>query len=158
MWGSKKGGSGLSRATTLVSRDTVVTGDIHFNGSLDIEGLVKGNISADPDTEALVRVVEKGRVEGEIRAPSVIISGTVEGDVHSSRQLELAPRGRVRGNVFYTMLEMAAGSEVNGKLTHVNDPAQKAGEAVEKTADPTVEVTEAARRPGQVSGAQTKVD
>ena len=51
--------------------------------------------------------------------PSVIINGVVQGDVHSSKHLELASKGRVQGNVFYTLVEMAAGSEVNGGLTHI---------------------------------------
>jgi cytoskeletal protein CcmA (bactofilin family) len=118
MLGIRKGGSG---ATTLVSEDTRLVGDLHFSGDLEIEGLVQGNIIADPGKDAVVRVVGKGRVEGEIRAPFVVINGFVKGDVYSSRQLELAARGRVEGNVYYTLVEMAAGSEVNGSLTHVDD-------------------------------------
>ena len=158
MLGSKKSGASIPGTTTLVSRHTVIAGDIHFSGNLDIEGLVQGNIIADPGKEALVRVVDKGRVEGEIRVPCVIISGTVEGDVHSSKHLELAARGRVQGNVYYTLLEMAAGSEVNGKLTHMDDSAPGTGEGRGNTADPTVAVTEAAGegRRGKITA--TKVD
>ena len=158
MLGSKKSGASIPGTTTLVSRDTVIAGDIHFSGNLDIEGLVQGNIIADPGKEALVRVVDKGRVEGEIRVPCVIISGTVEGDVHSGKHLELAARGRVQGNVYYTLLEMAAGSEVNGKLTHMDDSAPGAGEGRGNTADPTVEVTEAAGERGRGKITATKVD
>jgi cytoskeletal protein CcmA (bactofilin family) len=99
----------------------VVVGDLHFNGSLDVEGLVQGNIVAREGDESLVRVVDKGRVEGEIRSPCVLINGEVKGNVHAFRHLELAAKGRVQGNVFYSTLEMAAGSEVNGSLTHVVD-------------------------------------
>lgn len=119
MLGSKKSTFGVSGSTTLISADTVVVGDLNFSGNLDIEGLVQGNIVALPGKDALVRVVGKGRVEGEIHAPSVIINGVVQGDVHSSKHLELASKGRVQGNVFYTLVEMAAGSEVNGGLTHI---------------------------------------
>ena len=125
MLGSKKSASG---GTTLISQGTVIVGDIHFSGSLDIEGLVQGNIIAQSGTEATVKVVDKGRVEGEIQAPTVIINGTVDGDVTSTRHLELAARGRVQGNVLYALLEMAAGSEVNGSLSHC-DAASRTAEA-----------------------------
>ncbi len=121
MLGSKKSSFSVSGPTTLISKDTVVVGNLHFSGNLDVEGLVQGNIMASTEKEALVRVVDKGRVEGEIRAPSVIVNGAVEGNIHSSQHLELASRARVKGNVFYTQLEMAAGSEVNGSLTHIHD-------------------------------------
>lgn len=121
MLGSRKSSFSVSGPTTLISKDTVVVGNLHFSGNLDVEGLVQGNIMASTEKDALVRVVDKGRVEGEIRAPSVIINGAVEGDIHSSQHLELASRARVKGNVFYTQLEMSAGSEVNGSLTHIHD-------------------------------------
>ena len=123
MLGNKKPGFGISGSTTLVSRDTVIVGDIHFSGNLDIEGLVQGSIVALPDKEALVRVVHGGRVEGEVRVPSIVINGSVEGNVHSSKHLELATKGRVHGDVFYTLVEMAAGAEVNGALKHIVDAA-----------------------------------
>lgn len=127
MLGNKKSGMNVSGKTTLVSTETVIMGDIHFTGVLDIEGLIKGNIVAEPGKDALVRIIDKGRVEGEIRAPSVVINGAVEGDVYSTRQLELASKARVQGNVFYTLVEMAAGAEVNGSLTHMAESdAEKA--------------------------------
>lgn len=120
MLGSKKSAS-VSGGTTLISRDTVVIGELHFSGNLDVEGLVQGNVIAQSGKEALLRVVGKGRVEGDIRVPCVIINGEVKGNVYSSKHLELASKSRVQGNVFYTLVEMAAGAEVNGSLTHVTD-------------------------------------
>jgi cytoskeletal protein CcmA (bactofilin family) len=132
MLGSKKSVS-VSGGTTLISHDTVVAGDVHFCGNLDVEGLVQGNIIAQSGKEALLRVVGKGRVEGEIRVPRVIVNGLVTGDIYSSKHLELASKSRVQGNVFYTMVEMAAGAEVNGSLTHMTDT----GAAAENAASPT---------------------
>lgn len=124
MLGSKKSRAGSSGSTTLISHDTVVVGDVRFCGNLDVEGLVQGNIIAEPTKDALVRVIGKGRVEGEIHAPCVIINGAVKGNVHSSQQLELAAKARVEGDVFYALVEMAAGSAVNGSLTHVGADAE----------------------------------
>jgi len=151
MLGSKKGGFGAGGNTTLVSRDTTVVGDVHFTGNLDVEGVVKGNIIAQDGKDALVRVIDKGRVQGEIRVPSIVINGTVEGDVYASKHLELASKGRVKGNVHYSLLEMAAGSEVNGSLTHT----EVSEGAREKSPDPSVAVTEA--RPGKGGGGSKAV-
>jgi cytoskeletal protein CcmA (bactofilin family) len=133
MLGSKKGGVGVSGGTTIISRDTVIVGDIHFSGNLDVEGLVQGNIVAKPDSDACVRVIDKGRIEGDISAPSVVINGSIKGDVHSSAHLELASRAQVEGNVFYTLVEMAAGSAVNGSLQHVASADQAAHAAAARS-------------------------
>jgi cytoskeletal protein CcmA (bactofilin family) len=116
---NKRSRATVAGSTTLVSPDTCITGDIRFSGNLEIEGEVKGSVIAEPGQESMVRVAEAGRVEGEIRAPSVMINGAVEGSVHAGKHLELAPRARVQGDVYYALLEMAAGSEVNGRLIHV---------------------------------------
>lgn len=124
MLGSKdKGAFTSSNTTTLISSETEIIGDINFSGNLDVEGVVRGNINAvaEGSREALVRIVDKGRVEGEVRAPSVIINGEVMGDVYSSKHLELASKARVSGNVHYTLVEMAIGAEVNGSLKHTNE-------------------------------------
>ena len=137
MLGNKKS-SFSSGGTTLVATDTTVVGDIHFSGCLDIEGVVQGDIIARDGQEGLVRIIDKGRVEGEIRAPSVVVNGTVEGDVYAGEHLELAAKARVNGDVYYKLVEMAAGAEVNGALRHQDF----SGSADLRQPDPAVEVTE----------------
>lgn len=118
--------------TTLISKSTEVTGDIHFSGALEIEGKVKGNIFADDESAAEVRIRENGVVQGEITAPSIIINGFVEGDVYSSQHVELAAKATVVGNVYYNLIEMVMGSEVNGSLHHRGESKQPKRLGVDK--------------------------
>ena len=48
--------------------------------------------------------------------------------------MERAPKARVSGNVYYTLVEMAVGAEVNGSLKHVDEPDKVQGEQMGKTA------------------------
>jgi len=105
-------------STTLISKSTEIVGDLHFKGNLEIEGKVRGNILAEEGSEARVRVMEKGEVEGEIRAPSVVINGNVSGNVYSSKHVELAEKATVTGNVNYHLIEMVKGAQVNGSLVY----------------------------------------
>jgi len=107
-------------AHTLISRSTEIVGDIHFSGELIIEGRVKGNIYAEDDSDALIRIAEKGAVEGEVCVPSAIVNGLVQGDLRSAKHLELAAKAVVVGNVYYNLIEMVMGSEVNGNLMHIS--------------------------------------
>jgi cytoskeletal protein CcmA (bactofilin family) len=107
-----------TNVTTLISKATEITGDIHFTGTLEIEGRIFGNIYADDDAAASVRVRETGLVKGDIQSPLIIINGLVEGNVYSSNHIELAAKARVTGNVHYHLIEMVMGSEVNGSLSH----------------------------------------
>ncbi|SDK49262.1 bactofilin family protein [Microbulbifer yueqingensis] len=105
-----------SNHTTLIARQTEVSGDLHFRGNLVIEGTVKGNVSAHSDSDARLQVVDGGKVEGEIRVPHVVINGNVTGDVYAARHLELSAKAMVEGNVHYKLIEMVKGAQVNGSL------------------------------------------
>ncbi|MEW5249335.1 bactofilin family protein [Microbulbifer sp. 2201CG32-9] len=102
--------------TTLIARQTEVSGDLHFRGNLVIEGKVKGNVSAHSDSDARLQIVDGGMVEGEIRVPHVVINGNVKGDVYAVRHLELSSKAMVEGNVHYKLIEMVKGAQVNGSL------------------------------------------
>ncbi|MDB3994058.1 polymer-forming cytoskeletal protein [Gammaproteobacteria bacterium] len=109
-----------SPADTLVSRTTEIVGDIHFSGELIVEGRIKGSVYAEDDSSAIIRIAESGSVEGEICVPSSIINGLVQGDVRSTKHIELAKKAVVAGNVYYNLIEMVMGSEVNGNLMHIS--------------------------------------
>ena len=118
MFGSKKSTPFANGGHTLFDRAVEIHGTVKFAGTLDIEGKVFGDVIAVDGSDALVRVREQGTVEGEIRAPKVIINGMVKGDVYSSKHLELAAKAAVHGNVHYSVIEMVKGAEVNGNLIH----------------------------------------
>ncbi|MAR93296.1 MAG: polymer-forming cytoskeletal protein [Pseudomonadota bacterium] len=111
--------------TTMVAKGTVIDGDVRFEGGLLVEGTIKGNVRAEEGSEALLRLSEAGRIEGEIHVPNVVINGQVNGDVHSSAHVELAAKAVVNGNVHYHLIEMVMGAAVNGSLVH-NQAAQPA--------------------------------
>jgi cytoskeletal protein CcmA (bactofilin family) len=133
VWGKKEKSMGFaSGSTTLISKSTELVGDIHFNGNLEIEGRVRGNIYAEEGSDARVRIMEKGLVEGEICVPTIVINGSVNGDVHSSKHVELAAKAAVQGNVHYNMIEMVKGAQVNGSLLYSG--AGKSGKPVKADA------------------------
>ena len=107
-----------TRMDTLVGPQSEVSGDVKFTGGLHIEGTIKGNVIAENDGNSLVQLSESGTIEGEVRAPFIVLNGVVIGDVHGGEHVELASKARVAGNVYYNLIEMAVGAEVNGKLVH----------------------------------------
>lgn len=122
MLGSKKDNKFAKGGHTLFDQALEVEGDVRFGGTLDVEGTVKGNISAVDGVDALVRILEKGQVIGDIRAPKIIVDGQVNGDVYATAHLELAAKAVVNGNVHYQIIEMVKGAQVNGNLVHIEAP------------------------------------
>jgi len=111
----------VSNVETIIGQKTILHGDVLFSGGLHVEGAVKGNVIADDDPEAVLILGERGSIEGEVKAPHVLLNGSVTGDVHATVSAELSPRARVTGSVYYKMIEMAMGAEVNGNLVHLEE-------------------------------------
>jgi len=110
---------------TVVGAQTRLEGDISFTGGLHVDGIIKGNIVAETGSQSILTVSEKGRIEGDVRVPNLVLNGAVEGDVYAGERVELASHARVTGNVFYDLLEMAMGAEVNGSLVHRSDAGRQ---------------------------------
>ena len=103
---------------TLVGANTRVSGDLSFVGGCHVDGTVKGNVSADPESNSALSVSEDGNVEGGVTVPYLVLHGIVRGDVFATQRVELGPTARVIGNVYYNLIEMAIGAEINGNLVH----------------------------------------
>lgn len=103
---------------SLIGQNTEIRGDVIFSGGLHVDGKIKGNVIANSGGESVLTLSNKGTIEGEVKVPNVIINGTVVGDVHAPSHIELAAEARVHGNVYYSLIEMAMGAEVNGNLVH----------------------------------------
>ena len=110
----------IDKGVTLIAPHTEVVGDVRFSNQLYVSGKVSGNVLGDNDKATLV-ISEEGCVSGEVRVPNIVINGTVEGDVFAGHKVELAPKARVRGNLYYKLIEMQLGAVVDGQLVHEDD-------------------------------------
>ncbi|KAB0546122.1 polymer-forming cytoskeletal protein [Pseudomonas argentinensis] len=121
MWNKGKGKADMQRftgKTSLIAAGAVFRGDLEFQGAVQIDGKVLGDILTE---QGLVRVSAEGQVEGEVRAPQVVIDGEIIGDVYASQHVELGAKARVRGNLYYGLMEMAMGAQVEGGLRPIRE-------------------------------------
>lgn len=101
---------------SLIAEGTQIDGNLRFTDGLRIDGTVVGNISASMDQASILVIAETATVTGEVAADHIIVNGTIKGPVHARVMLELQPKARVLGDVYYTALEMHQGAIVDGQL------------------------------------------
>ncbi len=77
MFGSSKNNGNRPTMTidTLIGAKTKIKGDISFSGGFRVDGNVVGSIVADGGPDSVLSISDQGSVEGEVRAPHVIING-----------------------------------------------------------------------------------
>jgi len=107
----------LNQIVTLIAEGVEINGNIRVSGGIQLDGKVKGSVISD-DKDAVIRVSDTGEVCGEIRAPNIMLNGRIEGNVYCGSHLELADKAIVTGDVHYSVIEIVAGAQVNGKMIH----------------------------------------
>lgn len=126
--GGNKRPESLPRAATsvegMIGPRMSVNGDLSFAGALHVDGSIKGQVNGE-GSDSLLVVTERGSVEGTIRAPHIEMGGTMVGDIISTERLKLGATARVRGNVYYKVLEMDAGCQINGQLVCGEEPQKQ---------------------------------
>lgn len=141
MFGKKKAFHS-ARIDTLVGQGTEIKGNLVFTGGLHVDGSIIGNVVAEEGSSAILILSEFGRIEGEVKVPNMVLNGEIVGDVYGSTRVELAPKSRIKGSVYYNLIEMAIGAEVNGGLVH-RPPDSKPQRALEdKSADSKAKVSD----------------
>lgn len=144
--GNKSKQSGSGKVHTLVGGDTEIRGDINFDGGLFVDGSIIGNVEAKAGTSSILNLSDKGSIEGQVKVPHIVLNGTVIGDVYATERIELAAKARVTGNVYYNLIEMAIGAEINGQLVHeaeAKNPVLSMPKSSKKVSAPRVTAEEA---------------
>jgi len=94
----------------FLAEGTSVNGDLHFSGTLHLDGNVRGSIS----TSDVLIIGEHATVEAEVKAAEVQIYGTVIGNVTCSRRVEICETGRLRGELRTPNLVIRDGGSFEG--------------------------------------------
>jgi cytoskeletal protein CcmA (bactofilin family) len=119
---------------SLVGVGMVIEGNVTFKGGMRVDGLVRGDVRAAEGTPSMLVISEQARIEGQVHAGHIVVNGSIAGTVHVSELIELQPKARITGDVFYHALEMHQGAVVDGRLMHASSNAAAQGEPVLKLA------------------------
>lgn len=101
---------------SLIADGNHIEGNIQFTDGLRIDGSVVGDVRSSEDQNSILVISETASVTGEVHADHVIVNGSVRGPVYARRMLELQPKARIEGDVYYTALEMHQGAIISGLL------------------------------------------
>lgn len=80
---------------TIIGNGSTVTGNMHVNGFIRIDG----DIDGDLETDGNVIIGEKGRMRGNLTAKSAIIGGIVLGNISAKEGVKLMSSSAVIGDI-----------------------------------------------------------
>ena len=80
---------------TIIGSGSSISGDVHINGFIRIDGGIDGNL----ETDGNVIIGENARIRGNLKAKSVIIGGIILGNVHAAENAKLLSNAVVIGDI-----------------------------------------------------------
>lgn len=106
----KKSGFAGDDNITLLAKGVLLTGEIHVEGTVRIDGRLDGKLQ----TKGQVIVGEDGLVEGTITAGTLICSGRIKATVTATERVQLLKTATLIGEVHTPVLIMEEGAKIQG--------------------------------------------
>ncbi len=91
---------------------------LRFKGELraDEDFVLQGRIEGSIHHTQNLTIGTDGVVKGDSRARSIVVEGTVEGDLYALESISIRPTARVLGNLLAPRVAIADGAQFNGKV------------------------------------------
>ncbi len=119
----------VGEISTLLGRGSEFEGKLTFEGTVRIDGVLKGEVFSD---DVLI-IGEGARVEAEIDVGAIIVQGTVIGNIRAKRSIEVLAPGRVNGDLTTPSLQIEKGVVFEGRsFMETFHPADKPKASVAK--------------------------
>ena len=96
---------------SVISEGFEFTGDVTFQGTLNVDGLVNGSVTVQN-----LLIGSSGKVNGSIRATTIQVRGTFTGDA-TCQDLTIGGQASVNAKIHYSSLTIQRGAMIQGELT-----------------------------------------
>jgi cytoskeletal protein CcmA (bactofilin family) len=114
--------------STFLGADSRIEGTIEFQGTIRMDGRVKGRILSNGGT---LIVGEKAVIHADIRVDSIIVMGEINGTIDAQKKVEVYPPGRVKGDIEAGVISIEPGGVFTGNCSMKMKP-----DPIEKPAGP----------------------
>jgi cytoskeletal protein CcmA (bactofilin family) len=121
----ERAGNGRNEISAFLGKDTEFEGKLTFEGTVQIDGKFTGEVR----TQGTLIIGESAKIQAEIYANSIIISGEVRGNLTATNRLEIHAPGKLIGNIKTQVLRVDEGVIFDGNC-------QMTSPAVEETRSP----------------------
>lgn len=104
----------------LISKDTVITGNISIKGNSRIDGTINGTLAV----ESNLFIGATGEINATIYVESAFIAGKVNGNIICKGCLELAETAYIVGDIRCKTLVSNAGAKIRGNIAEIEIPEE----------------------------------
>ena len=106
--------SGKSEAHMVnIGKSVVIKGDLQGSEDLTIEGQVEGKIELKDN---VLTIGPNGRIKAQVFAKTVVVLGSINGNVTATEKVDIRDSATVEGNVLSPKVAIAEGAQFHGSV------------------------------------------
>jgi cytoskeletal protein CcmA (bactofilin family) len=104
---------------SATERTSVLGPTLRFKGELHAEEelLIQGQIEGSITHTQRVTICAEGTVKANIRAQIIAVEGTVQGDLHAEKAVQIKETAVLKGNVHAPSVSIIDGAQFNGNIS-----------------------------------------
>ena len=96
---------------SIINMGALVSGGFSSEGSLRVDGIIKGNVTVG----GTVVLGNGAEIHGEVKATNITMGGKIFGSVHASGKVILEKNSMLLGDLFAAILVIEEGARFEGK-------------------------------------------
>lgn len=106
--------AGDSRGSAAVIGPSIeIDGQLKGEEDLVVEGRIKGTVTLKQHT---LTVGSQGTLDAEVFAHSILVDGTVNGDLYASERISIRKSARIQGNILSPRISLEDGAKFRGSI------------------------------------------
>jgi cytoskeletal protein CcmA (bactofilin family) len=98
---------------SLIGHNVAIDGEVSVDGDLTVDGRITGWVVVRGGT---LTIASGARIDGDLRAPRIVVHGRVRGAVLASERIELGSSAVVEGGLSADRIAIADGAWFSGTL------------------------------------------
>ena len=102
---------------TIIGTGSSLSGDIHINGFVRIDGDINGNL----ETDGNIIIGDNARIHGNVKAKSAIVGGIVLGDIITLESIKLLSNSAVLGDIISRKIQIEDKAVFHGHCISIKD-------------------------------------
>lgn len=119
---------------TIIGQSVKVEGDFICQGSIIVEGELKGSVK----TSDFLKVGVKSLILADVEASEALVAGEIKGDIKVSGYLELTSTAKILGNIQAGSISVAKGAMLSGQI--LVSGQEKANKIIKKAKEEKEEI------------------
>lgn len=109
------------REVVNIGKSVIIKGELSGSEDLTIEGKVEGEIEL---RDHILTIGPNGKIKAQVFAKSVIVMGSVTGNITASEKINIRENGSVDGDIHAPTIAISEGAQFRGSIDMQRQPVQ----------------------------------